>query len=460
MWLAYATVCAVVLLAYSLGDYSRRRAAPRWAEVLHYLRIFWVEGLSPMLFGVRVPAVVMAPPSLHVPARRDWHGIFIVAAQVALIGLVAWSVARRRAAWRAWAFLLVAVGGQRADGGRTGLELGAEAVGYYISYYTEPTLLVALAIPFAFAAPRLRARVAAVERPPPRRRRRAGRVVAGPPQRIGPPAADGARRRRGARGAGGIPGGDVGDRGQLLRPRGGDDALAEKNPRSRGGTRARTSTTCARTSRPPAAPACSPRCSTTTFPRPCCRSSPTSTPRPHEEGALHPPELRAAPLRRAGELQPARTACTSCGPTATSSAPASCRPPGVAGGAAARRAAAVTEARVEHQRGEWCVVAEGLGAPGVGAAPAPARARLVAARPLPHRSRAAPLAADQRRDGWMDEGPKLPPMGSRGTAFVALSEPPTGAPTNAGVRLGVPPFGRLCLRSLEIGSFDPSPPPP
>ena len=61
--------------------------------------------------------------------------------------------------------------------------------------------------------------------------------------------------------------------------------------------------------------------------------------------------------------------------------------------------------------------------------------------------------------GWVDEGPKLPSMGSPGTAIVALSELPTGEPTNAGVRLVIPPFGRLCLRSLEIGFFDPPAPP-
>ena len=41
--------------------------------------------------------------------QTGWDQIVIVAAQVVLIGLVVWSVAQRRAAWRAWAFLLIAV---------------------------------------------------------------------------------------------------------------------------------------------------------------------------------------------------------------------------------------------------------------------------------------------------------------------------------------------------------------
>ena len=59
---------------------------------------------------------------------------------------------------------------------------------------------------------------------------------------------------------------------------------------------------------------------------------------------------------------------------------------------------------------------------------------------------------------WIWEGPKLPSMAFPGSAIADLSEGPEAQPTNAGVRLGVPPFGRLCLRSLEIGYFDPPPP--
>jgi hypothetical protein len=122
----------------------------------------------------------------------------------------------------------------------------------------------------------------------------------------------------------------------------------------------------------------------------------------------------------------------------------------------------IREAVVERPRGEWCVVAQGV------------RAALEW-EPRPHlRGRDWWLRSGYRTDpeqgpsqlesnagdGWVYEGPKLPAMGSPGTAIAALGELPTGVPTNAGVRLAVPPLGRLCVRSLEIGSFDPLPRPP
>ena len=123
---------------------------------------------------------------------------------------------------------------------------------------------------------------------------------------------------------------------------------------------------------------------------------------------------------------------------------------------------ALTEAHVERPGGEWCVTADGL-------------STALEWEPRPHlRGRDWWLRARYRTDpvqpfwlqnnaggGWVDEGAKLPPMGFTGTRFVDLTELPDGAtPTNAGIRLKIPVFGRLCLRSLEIGYFDPPPPPP
>ena len=114
---------------------------------------------------------------------------------------------------------------------------------------------------------------------------------------------------------------------------------------------------------------------------------------------------------------------------------------------------------MEHRRGEWCVVAEGLSS--------------LEWEPRPHlsgrdwwlrvRYRTDPGGARALRPtpGWgVEEGSKLPPMGFPGSAIVNLGELPDAEPTNAGVRLDVPPFGRLCLHSLEIGYFDPPPPTP
>jgi hypothetical protein len=152
VWLAYGAVCVAFLAVYTLGDYLRPQTGVTVIDVLHYLSVFWVEGFSPVVFGVRIP--------LH--GQENWYVIAIVAAQVTLIGLIGWSLVRRRRAWRAWTFLLIAtLANALILLGRLS-QFGAEFVGYYIYYYTEPALLVALAIAFAFATPRLAARVAVV----------------------------------------------------------------------------------------------------------------------------------------------------------------------------------------------------------------------------------------------------------------------------------------------------------
>ena len=108
-----------------------------------YVRIFWLEGFWPMVFGVRVR------PFEH----EAWHGFVIVATQVVLLGLVAWSLVRRRAAWRAWAFLLVAIAANLLIVVGRVPEFGPDAIGYYVRYYSEPAVFVPLALAFAFAAP-------------------------------------------------------------------------------------------------------------------------------------------------------------------------------------------------------------------------------------------------------------------------------------------------------------------
>ena len=211
VWLAYATVCAVFLAAYSLGDYARPEGGATVHDVLRYLRVFWIEAFPPMVFGVRVPS-----------GRGMSTGtqIVIIAAQVALIGLVVWSVARRLAAWRAWAFLLVAAAANALMLVGRVAEWGTEPVVYTARYYTEPALLVALAIAFAFVAPRLGDASCLG---------RAGRPGGGGGalhEGGELPAADGAGWRHSGRSAGGLPGSDLDDREQLghrrvdLGPRG------------------------------------------------------------------------------------------------------------------------------------------------------------------------------------------------------------------------------------------------
>ena len=143
VWLAYAALGAAYLLIYLLGDYQRVRTGATVADLVRYVRIFWLEGFWPMVFGVRVR------PFEH----EAWHHLVIIATQLALAGIVAWSVVRRRAAWRAWAFLLVVIAANLLIVVGRVTEFGPDAIGYYVRYYSEAAVFVPIALAFAFAAP-------------------------------------------------------------------------------------------------------------------------------------------------------------------------------------------------------------------------------------------------------------------------------------------------------------------
>jgi hypothetical protein len=456
VWLAYAAVCAIYLLAYSLGDYGRPASGATVGEVLRYLRIFWFEGLWPMVFGIRVPSV----------GQEDWHRIAIVAAQVALIGLVAWSVARRRSAWRAWAFLLVAgVVNALTVVGRVS-EWGADVIGFAVRYYTEPALLVVLAIPFAFATPRLHARVAAVE------------VAA---SSTAP--AWWSRRRRPAAARSGfrLPTARVGaatllalgvymsvawgtaDTYSNRAPTGADDALSTESQSGRFARayfdNLRADLAHARRSG--------------VQPSLLDHDVPEAVMTPLTNLAGFGNSVRFSLLSSVLPLFDEPVTFNRPGPLYI------VEPDGHLRRTRFVRAASwsssglwhaepprIQRLRVERSRSERCVVAVGSGA-GLGLSrvewePRPdLRGRDWWLRARYRTDPAEPFSVQTNSGaGWVNEGPKLPPMGSTGTALVALSELPTGEPTNAGVRLLVPPFGRLCLHSLEIGSFKPPAPPP
>ena len=48
VWLAYAALGAAYLLIYLLGDYQRVRTGATVADLVRYVRIFWLEGFWPM----------------------------------------------------------------------------------------------------------------------------------------------------------------------------------------------------------------------------------------------------------------------------------------------------------------------------------------------------------------------------------------------------------------------------
>ena len=204
VWLAYATVCALYLVVYFLGGYSQLSGGFTGGEILGFLGAFWAEGFWPTMFGVR-----------DLERQGDWHWIVIVATQVALFVLLVWSVVRRGTAWRPWAFLLVVLVANAllVVEKLAWIGQGPAITSHVVRYYTEPALLVALTIPFVFAAPRLRARVAPVE-------------PVAPPEPVptveaGVPTTERACWHRGASGAGGLWSRDVDECAQpAVRPAG------------------------------------------------------------------------------------------------------------------------------------------------------------------------------------------------------------------------------------------------
>lgn len=448
VWLAYATVCAAFLLLFALGNYQRAEIPPV-GEILSYLRVFWVEGFSPMLFGVRIPEY----------GHTDWHRVMMLTAQLALVGLVVWSIARRRTAWRAWAFLLIAVAvNMLAVVGRVS-QIGAEGAGYLMLYYTEPGLFVPLAIAFAFAVPRLRARVAAIEsaepahatarwygfRKPPIEEETELRL---PTARIGAAALVALTAYVGVTWAtaealtkpwGGEPFTTRLPSGQLARSYF-DNLRADLAARRQTGLQ--------------------PSLLDHDVPEWVQGQIGNVETLALREGVRYTLLSSVVPLfdRRVTFDQP--------GPLyivqpdghlkRTRFVPASGVYPEELRGEGQLR---ISEARVERRGGESCVVGEGLGATLEWEPRPPLIGHDWWLRAGYRTDPVVPLRLESNAGvGWAEESVKLPPMGDPGTVIIPLSELPAGLPGNAGVRLSVAPRGRLCIRSLEIGFFDPPAP--
>jgi hypothetical protein len=433
VWVAYTVICAVYLLVYWLGPYQGVDTAAGVSDIDHYLRVLWLQGFWPMVLGVRIPP---AP-------REDWHHVVVVAVQLALVAVVVLSIARRRSAWRAWAFL---VAGLLANAlivyPRVSI-YGSEAIAFQVHYLTESALLVPLALAFAFAVP---ARTANASHP-------------------GKPTSGGTRLRLpGTRAEFAVlatlaaylavtlittrdlsgPFSDVrfrfdhianeAESGRLSREYF-DNLRADLDRADRQEAVLDTDV---------------PEWIVSGFlnlaeaeqdgrrPRYTLLSS--ILPLFGEQVAFNRPDpLRFA--RRDGHL-----AATRFFP-ASSGSPAELTRQGRLW---------VSLATVTDPRNELCARWRG---PGAFVAWAPERQHTRAdwwLRVL-YRSRPAEPVYLQSNSGlgWGDEPSPLPPMTRTGTALAALTESPFGPPTIAGVRLLIPEHGRICLSSLEIGRLDP-----
>jgi hypothetical protein len=431
VWLAYVTVCVAYLVVYAIGPYQRVTSGASVGDVLTYLRVLWVDGFWPMVFGVRVPQF----------GHTHAQDIAIVAAQLALVAVVLWCLDRRPTAWRAWVFLVVGLLVNALMVVGRVAEWGAVPIGYYVRYYTEPALLVPLAIAFAFATPRLRARVAPVKgaarpardvpglRLPGRRTAiAAGAVLAAYL------AATLATTESFSRPWSDKPFSTQIANGRLARPYF-EHLMADLSTAGKAGTEP----SLLNVDIPPWILSGFANLSheqhgvrytllssiVPLFDSRVAFDQPRSIHVVAPDGHLRPTRFVAAATWSAGSRSP--TAVLH-----------------------------LTGVRVDRTASERCLTAGGGG--GVVA--------LLPRRPLQGRDwwlrggyrtdSAFPLALQNNAGlGFGNSRPIVPGMPPSRTAIVPLGEVPGGVPTNAGVRILLPPSHHLCLRSLAIGSFQP-----
>jgi hypothetical protein len=143
VWALYALPMAVAVITYlAKGNYESRTVPLDW--IPGYLTKAWSIGFVPSLMGIRVPRF----------GERTLHIAAVVGCQLALLAGVAFSVARERSAWRAWAVLFVAfVLNAFLVIPRVAL-YGTDVIVYTLRYFNESVYVALIVIPFAFARPR------------------------------------------------------------------------------------------------------------------------------------------------------------------------------------------------------------------------------------------------------------------------------------------------------------------
>ena len=140
-WLLYAVPVLALIVVVATGAYETG-GTPALDDVPDYLWHAWIDGFAPAVFGVRVPLF----------DQTTAHHLAVLGAQVAIVAAVAISVARRRSAWRAWAFLGLAFL-LNALLVLPRLQTFGPGIAFDTRYYTETAYLVPLAVAFAFAVP-------------------------------------------------------------------------------------------------------------------------------------------------------------------------------------------------------------------------------------------------------------------------------------------------------------------
>jgi hypothetical protein len=139
-WLAFAPTAAIYLWNYEANYADTSGPAPSLHLLGTYLWVNWFKGVTPALVGVEIG-----------PEAARSGVLFATVAQLTLIAVIAYSVHRKRSAWRAWVFWGVCFSVNAALVGMGRLAtMGVDRVGKELRYDTEMSWLLPLALGFAF----------------------------------------------------------------------------------------------------------------------------------------------------------------------------------------------------------------------------------------------------------------------------------------------------------------------
>jgi hypothetical protein len=144
VWLIYTVPIGAALVVYLVRGYGEHGSGYTAHTVADFFWTAWRAGFVPALFGIRVP--IFGDPT--------FHSVATAGCQIALVAVAAFTIVRRRSAWRVWALVvLVFLINTAVVVPRLGL--GA-TIGYALRYFAETTFFAAIVLPFAFALPRRR----------------------------------------------------------------------------------------------------------------------------------------------------------------------------------------------------------------------------------------------------------------------------------------------------------------
>lgn len=145
LYAALAVPAVAYAAYYSAGEYGDGQVQfPPVADVVAYLRIAWLRGFVPAIFGWRVPETASGTDD-----------VVVLLGQLVLVAALVVSFVRKRAAWRGWAFLLFTFLLIAVVAGAPRIPLFGVRIGYDQRYYAEAVILLPLALALVFTRGRV-----------------------------------------------------------------------------------------------------------------------------------------------------------------------------------------------------------------------------------------------------------------------------------------------------------------